>query len=421
MFKKTDILIIGGGAIGICCAHYLNSLGREVTLVEKGEIGGGASYGNAGLVIPGQSIPLAAPGVISKGLRWMLNPESPFYIKPQLNRDFLHWLWKFSRFCTPEHLDYAVPILRDLQHTSMALFKELMTLEGIDLGFEQKGVLDAYLSNKEFEKGKETARLLEKFGLENQILDRKEVDELFAGFRTKVVGGVYYTMDAHLDPARFVRALAEHSGQKGTVILPDTEVIGMHKNGRKVTAVQTTRGIFKANEIILAGGAWSPPIVSDLKLKLHVQAAKGYSITYKRPANFPDIPFILVEAKVAITPMDDILRFAGTLELAGLDQTINRRRVDAILKSVPRYLPDLNIQKLELVEIWRGLRPCTPDGLPYIARPVNYDNLIIATGHAMKGISLAPVTGKLVAQLAMRQKPDMDISGLKIERFSKKI
>lgn len=417
MLKKTDILIIGGGAIGICCAHYLNSLGREVTLVEKGEIGSGASYGNAGLVIPGQSIPLAAPGVISKGLRWMMNPESPFYIKPQLNLDFLQWLWKFSRFCTPGHMELAVPILRDLQNTSMALFKGLAALEDIDLGFKQKGVLDAYLGNEEFENGKETAHQLRKFGLENQILDAAGIGDLMRGIRTNAVGGVYYTTDAHLDPATFVRRLAQYAGNRGTQICADTEVIGIQKSGPRITAVQTTRGIVKADQIVLAGGAWSPRIVSDLNLKLHVQAAKGYSITYKRPAGFPDIPFILVEAKVAITPMDDILRFAGTLELAGLDQTINRRRVKAILKSVPRYLPDFNIQNLELVEIWRGLRPCTPDGLPYIGRPVNYDNLIIATGHAMKGISLAPVTGKLVAQLAAREKPDMDLSGLNIERF----
>jgi len=417
MKQHTDILIIGGGAIGICCAHYLNSLGRKVTLVEKGDIGCGASLGNAGLVITGQSIPLAAPGVISKGLKWMLDPESPFYIKPRLNFNLLQWLWKFSRHCTPAHLDRAVPILGNLQRTSMDLFKELAAVEGLDLGFRQKGILDAYGNHQEFEKGVKTARLLRKFGLENQILNTGNIRELFPGFRIRAVGGIYYTQDAHLVPDRFVRGLAQFARQNGTVICTDTEVIGMQTSGRRINTVQTTRGDFKADDIVLAGGSWSPRIIGDLNLKLLVQPAKGYSITYRRPPGFPDIPLILAEAKVAITPMDDVVRFAGTLELAGLDLSINRRRVNAILKSIPQYLPDFDIHALELIEIWRGLRPCTPDGLPYIGRPANFDNLIVATGHAMKGISLAPVTGKLVARLAAGKRPDVDISALNIERF----
>ena len=208
-----------------------------------------------------------------------------------------------------------------------------------------------------------------------------------------------------------------HVEQDGVVIHTHTEVIGMRTAGRRITSVQTTRGDFAAEEVVLAGGSWSPQIVRDLGLRLLVQPAKGYSISYKRPADFPDIPLILVEAKVAVTPMDEVLRIAGTLELAGWDLAINRRRVNAILNSIPSYLPDIDVRALDLVEIWRGMRPCTPDGLPYIGRPEILDNLIVATGHAMKGISLAPVTGKLVAQLAAREPPAVDLSALRIERF----
>jgi len=416
--KQTDILVIGGGAIGVCCAHYLTHSGRQVYLIEKGDIGCGASLGNAGLVIPGQSVPLAAPGVISKGLKWMLDPESPFYIKPRLELNFLKWLWKFSRHCTAGHIRRAVPLLRDLQSASMELFKELAAIEEINFELRQEGIVDAFRDRREFRKGVRTAGLLRQFGLENRILGRDEIHNLFPAIRTNIVGGVFYTQDAHLVPARFVRGLARHAKQNGAVIQTNTEVIGMKKYGRRITSVLTTRGDFTANEIVLAGGSWSPTIMRDLKLRLYVEPAKGYSISYKRPVNFPEMPLILVEAKVAVTPMDDVLRFAGTLELAGWDLAINLRRVRAILKSIPLYLPEFDPRSLDLIEIWRGLRPCTPDGLPHIGRPNNLDNLIVATGHAMKGISLAPVTGKLVAQLAAGERPDINLFALNIERFS---
>ena len=418
MKKQTDILIIGGGAIGVCCAHYLSRSGRQVTLFEKADIGSGASLGNAGLVMPGQCIPLAAPGVIAKGLKWMLNPESPFYIKPQLKLSFLQWLWKFARHCSEDHIRQAIPILKDLQMSSLQLFNELATIEKIDIGFKQKGVVDAYRNPQEFKGGMQSARLLREFGLENQILNKDEVSELYPGIRSHIIGGVFYTQDAHLVPERFVRELAAVAKQDGTTIFENCEIIGMEKSGRQIKSVLTTRGDFSANEIILAGGAWSPAIVRDLKLKLFVEPAKGYSISYRRPTAFPERPLILVESKVAVTPMDDVLRFAGTLELAGQDLTINLRRVKAILKSIPLYLPDMDVRSLDLVEIWRGLRPCTPDGLPYIGRPDRINNLIVATGHAMKGISLAPITGKLAAQLANHERSDIDLSALRVDRFN---
>jgi len=418
MKEQTDILVIGGGAIGVCCAHYLTQSGRQVSLIEKGDIGCGASLGNAGLVIPGQSIPLAAPGVITKGLKWMLDPESPFYIKPRFELNFLKWLWKFSRHCTAGHIRRAVPLIRDLQSASMELFKELATIKAIDFELRQVGIVDAFRDRREFRKGVRTAGLLRQFGLENRILGRDEFHNLFPGTRTNIVGGVFYTKDAHLVPERFVCGLARHAEQNGAVFHTNTEVIGMKKSGRRITSVLTTRGDITANEIVLAGGSWSPIIMRDLKIRLYVEPAKGYSISYKRPMNFPEMPLILVEAKVAVTPMDDVLRFAGTLELAGWDLAINLRRVKAILKSIPLYLPEFDPQSLDLIEIWRGLRPCTPDGLPHIGRPNNLDNLIVATGHAMKGISLAPVTGKLVAQLAAGERPDINLSALNIERFT---
>ena len=184
-----------------------------------------------------------------------------------------------------------------------------------------------------------------------------------------------------------------------------------------MTAVKTTRGDIYAEEIILAGGAWSAEMARELRIKLFIEPAKGYSVTFKRPPGFTSTPIMMAESKVVLTPMDDMLRIAGTLELAGFDMSINNRRLQAILKSVTKYFPDFNADSLELIEIWRGLRPCSPDGLPYIGRPRRYDNVIIATGHGMKGISLAHVTGKIVSQLVSNEQFQVDMTALSVERF----
>ncbi len=418
MKTQTEVLVIGGGAIGVCSAHYLSEQGRTVAIVEKGDIGSGSSYGNAGLIVPSHSTPLAEPGVISKGLKWMFNPESPFYIKPRFNRDLISWLWKFRRACSERQMHRSIPIIRDLSLASLRLFDELAAIEGLDYGYEKRGMLAAFNTEKGLEGGIEEARLMQKNGLEARILNADEIQELEPGVRTTAIGGVYYPQDAHLIPHQYVRELARHVENKGVSIQPLTEVLGFETSGRKVTAVKTTRGDFSAEEIVLSGGSWSSGIARDLKIKLPIQPAKGYSVTFKRPPNCPRIPFVLAEAKVALTPLGDTLRFAGTLELAGLDLSINMRRVQAILKAIPGYLPDIHPDTLELIEIWRGLRPCTPDGLPFLGRPRAYDNLIVAAGHAMIGISLSPITGKLVSQMAANEKPSIDLTALNTERFS---
>ena len=212
--------------------------------------------------------------------------------------------------------------------------------------------------------------------------------------------------------------LARHLEKKGIHLLTSVEVLGFETSGRKVTTVKTTRGDISVEEVILAGGSWSAEMARELQIKVLMEPAKGYSVTYKRPPGFPSVPLAMAEAKVVLTPMSDRVRFAGTLELAGFDMSINKRRLHAILKAVTAYFPDIDTDALELIEIWRGLRPCSPDGLPYLGRPRRYDNVIIATGHGMKGISFAPITGKIVAQLAANKTPATDLTALSVERFN---
>lgn len=417
MKRETDILVIGGGAIGICTAHYLLQQGRQVAVVEQGEVCSGSSYGNAGLIVPSHSVPLAEPGVISQGLKWLTDPKSPFYIKPRLDRQLLSWLWKFRRACTERHVRRSVPLLRDLSLESIRLFEELVAHQDLEFAFEQRGALSIGKTHRMLEKAAEEADRLRKADLEVEVLNASQVRQLEPHIGPDIVGGIYYPQDAHLDPARFVRALARYTEARGAEIHPFTEVLGMTTSGKRITTVRTTRGNFDPAEVVLAGGAWSPGIARNLGIGLPIQPAKGYSITFERPPRCPAMPLMLAGARIAVTPMGDALRFAGTLELAGLDLSINLRRVDAILEAVPTYLPDLDPAKLKLQEVWRGLRPCTPDGLPYLGRSHRYDNLTVAAGHAMVGVSLGPVSGRIASQLVVDGDPGFDLDLLRPERF----
>jgi D-amino-acid dehydrogenase len=417
MVQKTETLVIGGGAIGVCCAFYLNRLGKKVLLAEKKDICSGSSHGNAGLIVPSYSMPLAAPGVIGQGLKWMTKPHSPFYIKPRLDWNLLAWLWKFGRFCTMHHVRHAIPVLFDLHTASFKLYEDLATIEGMDFALEKRGLLELFITQKGYDKGIKNTALLEEYGVANKVLAQNELSEFLEGIQTPAVGGVYRPQDVHLIPDRFVHQLAGRLEKTGVRLMTSCEVLDFLTSGRRVRGIKTTRGDILAEEIVIAGGAWSAGLARNLQLKLAMQPAKGYSITFRRPAQSPPLPVALAESKVVLTPMADMLRVAGTLELAGFDQTINLGRVQAILNTVRAYFPDLDPDSFQLLEIWQGLRPCSPDGLPYIGRTARYDNVILATGHGMLGISLAPITGKIVSQLSVNETPAINPAALSVERL----
>lgn len=421
MTNNTDILIIGGGSIGVCCAHYLSEAGKDVVLVDKDDVCAGSSYGNQGLIVPSHSIPLAAPGVIGKAFRWMFDAESPFYIKPRMDLDLARWLLEFQAACTRARMHRSLLVLRDLNLASVGLFEEIAAIDGLDFGFEKKGSLMVYATEKGLAGGIEEAGILSEKGIRTEILDPGGLRRLDPMANYQAAGAVYYPQDAHLVPAKFVRELARHvaGNAKRVKIHPSTEVIGFRRRDSRIRTVATTRGDFNAKEVVLAGGAWSPVIAAELGMKLPIQPAKGYSVTFERPDRCPAVPASLSEAKVAVTPMGDMLRFGGTLELAGLDLSINKRRVAAILNAVPRYLPDLKPKHMNHIETWRGLRPCTPDGLPFLGRSPTYKNLTVAAGHAMIGISLGPVTGKLISQVVTGQTPSVDLELLRVDRFDR--
>jgi D-amino-acid dehydrogenase len=427
---RTEVLVIGAGVIGLCSAYYLAQRGCRVTVVERNAICDGCSCGNAGLVVPSHSMPLAAPGVPSQALRWMIDPASPFYIKPRLDLDLVRWLWAFGRAANQHTVRAAIPVLRDLQRASRDLFAELAA-SGFEFGYVQNGLLALFRTADGFAHGAAEAAMLREYGLASEVLPPEEVFASLSAAAGGIAGGVRHFEDAHVDPAAFVAGLARQVEASGVGVLTSTEVLGFETanspstgSGRRaghrsVRRVRTNRGDFEPLQVVLAAGSWSPGVAADLGLYLPIQAAKGYSITVPRPKGYPDFPLFLSEARVAVTPMGATLRFAGTLELAGLDRTVNQRRVGAIRRATRAYLPGIGDWEADgaTEDVWAGLRPCSPDGLPLIGRVPRYSNLVVAAGHATLGLSLGPVTGKLVSQVVLGETPAFGMAALSPNRF----
>ncbi len=416
MAPEKDVLVIGGGVIGVSASYYLARRGFRVTLVEADEICAGASYGNAGFILASHIIPLAAPKALGQGFKWLLDPESPFYIKLRPSLELASWLWRFRAACRWPRVRRSMRLLRELSRRSVELYQELSNVEGLNFGYQQKGYLKLFNTAQAYQHALAEAELLREFGIEVRLLTPAEIPEIEPNILPRATGALYFPYDAHLIPADFVIQLSRVIKDMGVDIRRSTEVLGFETVSEKILAVQTTRGNFQPGQVVLAGGAWSPGLAENLNIRLPLQPAKGYSLTYKRAENSPAMPLLLSEAAVAVTPMAGMIRLAGTLELAGWDRSINKRRVNAIVRKAREYLPD--IDHLEPVEIWRGFRPCLPDGLPVIGRSARYKNLILATGHATIGMALGPVTGRLVSLIAAHETPEINLAGLRLERFS---
>lgn len=415
MTQQEDIIVIGGGIIGACTAYYLAREGRSVTIIEKEDVGAGSSHGNAGLIANGFAIPMAAPGVPSQGLKYLFDTTSPFYIKPRLNLDLINWLWNFRGACNEKQVRRSIPILLSLGQGSFDLFDELFAAEVVNFGYKGKGRLILFTSEDSFKNGKEDVDLLREFGVEATLLDAGGVRKIEPNVLPAVTHGIYCAAYAHLSPDLFVHEMMRLAQKQGLTVKKETAVTGFETAGGLISSVITTEGSFTANQIVLAAGAWSPVVSRDLKLKLPIQPAKGYSLTYKRPTTSPRLPLSLSERKIAVTPMGETLRFTSTLELAGFDSSLNQQRLQTIRHSVNEYLPGM--EKLEQETPWFGYRPATPDDLPIIGRTRAYENLILATGHGTLGITHGLITGKLVEQIIGGKPPSMDITPFRAERF----
>jgi D-amino-acid dehydrogenase len=416
---SKSILIIGAGAIGLSTALHCARKGHRVTVLERnGAQRNGCSFGNAGMIVPSHFVPLAAPGMVKLGLKWMWNPESPFYIKPRLDGDLLDWGIKFWRASNSEHVRRSAPLLRDLSFASRALFEELAASPENDFGLVTRGLLMLCKTQHGLDDEAKFAAQANQLGVPAEVLDAKGVAKLDSGVTMDVAGAVYFPKDAHFTPDRYIAVLQRQCEKLDVRFMWNTEVRQLAASKNQLTAVRTSAGEFDFEELVLCGGSWSSLLALALGLKIPIQAGKGYSLTLKQPRELPQLCSIFTEARMAVTPMGSSLRFGGTMEIAGLNEDINSVRVQGIIKAVPNYFPKFSPQDFVGVEPWCGLRPCSPDGLPYLGRTAKFSNLVIATGHAMMGMSLSPITGKLVSEIVSGEKPSFNLNLLSPDRFA---
>lgn len=416
---EKQVVVIGGGLIGFSTAYQLLKRGLRVTVIERGmEVEASCSTGNAGMVVPSHFVPLAAPGMIWKGIRWMFDPESPFAIRPRPSWELVSWGWKFYRASSPARVKRAMPVLRDMALRSRTMFAELAETEGFEFGLEKKGLLMLCKTRAALGHEAEIVATANTLGVDAELLDAEGVRKKDPAIEMDVCGGVYFAQDCHLDPARFLNNLRQEVRRLGGAILWGAEVNGFRQSGARLEAAILRSGEeISGDEFVLCGGAWSPSVGKKLGLNLPMQAGKGYSVTHPNPAALPSICSLLSEARVAVTPMGGKLRIGGTMEIVGLDESVNRRRLNGILKSVGAYFPQLAETDFGGLEVWKGLRPCSPDGMPYIGRAASRENVVIATGHSMLGLSLSPVSGEMVADLITGAAMKYDMALLDPDRY----
>ncbi len=414
---SKNVLIIGAGAIGLSSALHCARKGHRVTVIERGGAQrDGCSFGNAGMIVPSHFVPLAAPGMVKLGLKWMWNPESPFYIKPRFSAELFDWGIKFWRAANAEHVRRSAPLIRDLSFASRAMFEEFAATEQIEL--VTRGLLMLCHTQHGLDDEAKFAAQANALGVTAEVLNAQQVAQLDPGVTMNVAGAVYFPKDAHFTPEKYVAALQAQAEKLGVDFKWNTEVTNLEARDGKISTVETLHGELTADEIIICGGSWSPVLAQELGLKIPIQAGKGYSLTLTQPRELPQLCSIFTEARMAITPMGSSLRFGGTMEIAGLNEDINPVRVRGIIKAVPKYFPKFTLEDFADIQPWRGLRPCAPDGMPYLGRTAKFSNLILATGHAMMGLSLSPITGKIVSELVSGEKPSFDLSQLSPDRYA---
>jgi len=409
-----DVVVIGGGVVGVASAVELARRGATVTVVERDLVGQGCSYGNAGWLTPSQAFPLANPAMLLKSFKWMLDPESPLYIQPRLDPAFLRWLVEFVLASRKAKFERGATALLELCKVSTDLWADVAKRSTVDFGFERHGLLAVYEKPGSMEAAKGMIDMLAKAGIPTEHWTADDVREKEPAIVGKTVGGYFYPDDAHCEPYQAVRALRAEGESLGVTFLEHTEVFDI-SNDSGPRRLKTTRGTMTAEHLVVATGPWSEAMGKMLGFRLPVIGAKGYSLVLP-PANpHPKRSIYLIERKVAVNPHRDALRIAGTLELVRNDFSINTRRVDVIVRGAKAML---NIGEAPVArEIWRGLRPCTPDGMPAIGRARGRGDVWLATGHQMTGLKTATGSGLLLAQLMTGETPRFDPEPFRADRY----
>lgn len=408
---SKEVIIIGGGIIGLSSAFYLQDAGYKVTVLDTTDMQQGCSYGNAGYVCPSHFVPLATPGIIKQGLKWMLNAKSPFYVQPRLSGELISWGLKFMKSATKEHVERSAVPLRDIALLSKQLYESWAQLPGMDFAYEPKGMLELFKTAENAQHAEHTLKDALALGLDTRLLNKAELQAMEPGADIDAIGALYFAGDAQLYPNKLMQCLLNWLQQKGVRLIGSQEVTGFITEGKVLKGVKTANQQYPADHVVLAAGVWSSAVAKQLNLRLPMVGGRGYSVTYEDAPYKVHHSIILSEARVAISPMDgNKIRFGGTMEITGVNAPPRMQRVQGILESVKRYFPAYDIPMPAADKVWYGYRPCSADGLPYIGNVQQYTNLTIATGHSMLGISLGAGTGKLVSELVQGVPASMDIT-----------
>ena len=413
--RKHDVLILGGGVIGLACAHYLLKAGRNVAIIEQNTLASGSSHGNCGTITPSHAPPLAQPGMIAKALRWMLTPDAPFRVAPRLDLQLFEWMLQFAQHCNSRDYRRIAAAKAPLLLRSRELIGELVQAENLDCEFAQSGTLYVHRDAAAFEQASGMPKMLAELGIAMQALDAARCREMEPALNDSIAGGYFNPGDARLRPDRYAAELARVVEAKGGEVIESTKITGFRIEHDRIAAVQTNQGEFNAQDIVFALGAWSPQLAHKLGLRIPIQPGKGYSITYTRPPRAPRIPLTLRERSVCVTAWDSGYRLGSTMEFAGYDTSLNRARLDALKRGAAEYL--IEGEGPQVVEEWYGWRPMTYDDLPILGRAANLKNLTLATGHGMLGVTLSAVTGEMIAQLVSGRETVLDPAPFSPARF----
>jgi len=412
------VVVVGGGVIGVCTAYFLTRAGAEVTLIERGRIGGEASWGNAGTVSAGH-LPLNKPGRVSEGLTRMFDPSSPLHIPPRWDPALWSWLFDFARNCTDEAVSRAMDVMGPMGHRTLQLFARVIAEEGIDCGYRADGYYDVCVTEPGLSAAVAEADAIRPHAYFPEVLDGAELRYREPALAGPLAGGVFHPHAATLDPARFVAGLAEAFRRRGGRTQEGVAVLRVVRDGARATGVECADGReVRADAVVLATGPFDLQLATNLGTRIPVQAGKGYHRDLSvGPNAAPElrIACVLHESSVFCTPLGDRLRLAGTMEFSGIDAALRPERLGQITRAACASFPAL--RGVPARSDWCGLRPVSADGIPVVGKLPGVEGAWVATGHGMLGLTLAPVTGEYVADAILGRDFDTRLLALSPSRF----
>lgn len=411
------VVIVGGGVVGAACAYYLARDGRQVTIVDRQEFGRGCSHGNCGFVSPSHVLPLTSPGAIGTALRSLFKPTAPFRIKPRVDPTLWWWLLQFARRCNNSQMLRGAGPIHALLQSSRRLYDQLFSSEPFQCDWETRGLLFVFQTAAGLHHHADTATLLrEQFGLTIERYDGASLNELEPTLVPGLAGGFLYPDDAHLRPDKLMSSWRSILLEKGVTLRENCIVEHLVRDQDRTVAVKTSQGEIPADAFVVATGAWTPQLNRELGCRIPIQPGKGYSITMSRPATCPTYPLMFEEHRVAVTPFQAGYRLGSTMEFAGYDSTLDRRRLDYLREGASHYLQAPPTQAVE--EEWCGWRPMTYDSLPIIDRSPLSRNVWVAAGHNMLGVSMSPATGQMIADMVAGRPTSLPAEPYSLRRFA---